>query len=156
MIFFVSLLFFFGWLFSMLKTMKIGLVIIRNFCNDFRCSMRSQMKKGSHLSEIKIIFSTVLNKSKHNHPQRRAQWPAVSLEPPSVSYNGGRGSLVTVLHGRNPCLPDFWNSVESDVTSDDEDDALKAYVCHYSKVMENGIFIPDSMFTTYFPSRAII
>lgn len=72
-----------------------------------------------------------------------------------MSYNGGRGSLVTVLHGRNPCLPDFWNSVESDVTSDDENDALKAYVCHYSKVMENGIFIPDSMFTTYFPSRTM-
>lgn len=64
--------------------------------------------------------------------------------------------MVTVLHGRNPCLPDFWNSVESDVTSDDENDALEAYVCHYSKVMENGIFIPDSMFTTYFPSRTMI
>lgn len=137
--------------------MKIGLVIIRNFCNDFRCSIRSLMKKKALISRrSRLYFSTVLNKSKHNHPQRQAQWPAVSLEPPSVSSYGDRGSLVTVLHGRNPCLPDFWNSVESDVTSDDENDALKAYVCHYSKVMENGIFIPDSLFTTYFPSRTMI
>lgn len=79
----------------------------------------------------------------------------MSREPPSVCCNGGWEPLVTVMHGRNPCLPDFWNSVDLDVTFDDENDALKACVCHYSKVIENGIFIPDSLFTTYFSSSMI-